>query len=273
MECCFRHGNDCAYTVGMHIGGTIENFARMMNKKVKEMGLKDTSFANPHGLDAESHYTTAKEMAIITKYAIQNKYINQAMNTRSETVNFGSFSKLLTNTNALLKTYEYADGGKTGFTNGANRCLVATATKGDDRYIAVVLGAETTQLRFNTAKEILEKSFERYENMDVSKFLNFYINVPVEKGSIVSYERKYEDTLELPLTQEEYDGIYIKQDVISNIVPPMYLGDKIGKIEVYIEEEKIYDMDIVLDQNIYKKTFFDYLEEELKIMFRAFEKI
>ena len=103
MECCFHHGNDCAYTVGLHIGGTIENFARMMNNKAKEMGLKDTSFTNPHGLDNDNHYTTAREMAIITKYAIENKYINQAMNTKSETVNFGSFSKLLTNTNALLK--------------------------------------------------------------------------------------------------------------------------------------------------------------------------
>lgn len=266
-------GNDCAYTVGIHIGGTIENFAHMMNKKAKEMGLVNTSFSNPHGLDAENHYTTAKEMAIITRYAIQNKYINQAMNTKSETVNFGSFSKLLTNTNALLKTYEYTDGGKTGFTNGANRCLVATATKGEDRYIAVVLGAETTQLRFNTAKEILEESFARYHNMDISKYLNFYINVPVEKGSISSYERKYEDNLELPLTQEEYENIYIKQDVVPNIVPPMYVGDKIGKIELYIEDEKIYDMDILLDQNIYKKTIFDYLEEELRIMFKSFERI
>ena len=153
MECCFHHGNDCAYTVGLHIGGTIENFARMMNNKAKEMGLKDTSFTNPHGLDNDNHYTTAREMAIITKYAIENKYINQAMNTKSETVNFGSFSKLLTNTNALLKTYQYADGGKTGFTNKANRCLVATATKGDSRYIGVVLGAETTQLRFNTKSD------------------------------------------------------------------------------------------------------------------------
>lgn len=91
------------------------------------------------GLDNENHYTTAKEMAEITKYAIKNKYINEAMRTKTATINFGSFSKLLTNTNALLRTYEYADGGKTGFTNGANRCLVVTATKNDNRYIAVVL--------------------------------------------------------------------------------------------------------------------------------------
>ena len=273
MECCFHHGNDCAYTVGLHIGGTIENFACMMNNKAKEMGLKDTSFTNPHGLDNDNHYTTAREMAIITKYAIENKYINQAMNTKSETVNFGSFSKLLTNTNALLKTYQYADGGKTGFTNKANRCLVATATKGDSRYIGVVLGAETTQLRFNTMKDILEASFERYKRTDISKYLNFYINIPVEKGNIKSYERQYEDTMILPLDEEEYEGIYIKQDVVQKIVPPMYLGDRIGKIEVYIKDEKIYEKEIILDQNIYKKNVLDYINEGLGNMFKKFEKI
>lgn len=273
MECFFHLGNDCAYTVGIHIGGTIENFAYMMNNKAKEMGLKDTSFANPHGLDNDNHYTTATEMALITKYAIENKYINQAMNTKSETVNFGSFSKLLTNTNALLKTYTYADGGKTGFTNKANRCLVATATKGESRYIGVVLGAETTKLRFNTTKDILEASFERYQNMDISKYLNFYINVPVEKGSIKSYERKYEDSMILPLTNEEYEGIYVKQDVSQKIVPPMYLGDRIGKIELFIEDEKIYEREIILDQNIYKKNIIDYINEGLNNMFVPFEKI
>ena len=259
MECCYHHGNDCAYTVGIHLGGTIENFAYMMNNKAKEMGLKDTSFANPHGLDNDNHYTTAKEMALITKYAIENKYINEAMKTKSETINFGSFSKLLTNTNALLKSYSYADGGKTGFTNKANRCLVATATRGDSRYIGVVLGAETTQLRFNTTKQILEASF--------------YINVPVEKGSINSYERKYDDSMILPLTEEEYEEIYVKQDVIEKIIPPMYLGERIGKIEVYIKEEKIYEKEIILDQNIYKKTVIDYINEGIKDMFKPFSLI
>ena len=253
----------------MHLGGTIENFAHMMNKKAGQIGLKNTSFANPHGLDNDNHYTTAKEMALITKYAISNNYINKAMGTKSETINFGSFSKLLTNTNALLKTYEYADGGKTGFTNNANRCLVATATKGDLRLIAVVLGAETTQIRFNTAKEILEETFARYQNTDISKYLDFYINVPVNKGSIKYYERKYKESMQIPLTKDEYNKIYVKQDVVQKIDAPMYVGQKIGKFEVFIEDEKIYEKDIILDQNIYKKTVLDYINEGLRDIFKS----
>ena len=266
-------GNDCAYTVAIHLGGTIENFARMMNNKAKDIGLENTHFANPHGLDNDEHYTTAKEMALITKYAIQNKNISEAMNTRSTTINFGSFSKLLNNTNALLKTYEYADGGKTGFTNNANRCLVATATKNDLRLIAVVLGAETTQIRFNSAKELLEASFARYKKMDVSKNLNFYVSVPVIKGSIDKYERKFIDNLTLPLADEEYENITIKQDIVQSINAPVMIGEYLGKIEAYIEDEKIYELEIRADQNIYKKTFLDYLKEEFKVCFKSFERL
>ncbi len=266
-------GNDCAYTVGLHLGGTIENFAVMMNKKAKEIGCVNTNFANPHGLDNENHYTTAKELALITRYAIKNKNISNVMGTRSETVNFGSFSELLTNTNALLKTYDKADGGKTGFTNGANRCLMATASANGSRYIAVVLGAENTQIRFNTTKDILEACFNRYKKMDISNNLNFYINIPVIKGNITNYKRTYKDSLALPLTKEEYNSIIIKQEVIDSITPPMQMGTVIGKVEAYIEDEKIYEKEYILEENIYKKGFLDYLKEGITNMFVAIPKI
>ncbi len=261
-------GNDCAYTVGFHIGGSIENFAVMMTNKARSIGALNTKFANPHGLDNEEHYSTAKDMALIARYALNNKYINEAVNTNTATINFGSFSKLLKNTNALLRTYDYADGVKTGFTNGANRCLIASATKSDKRFISVILGAETTQLRFGEAKELLEACFAKYNYMDISKYLNFYIKIPVYKGNIKYYERKMSDTLVLPLTQEEYDSIYIKQDIIENIEPPMQKGTKIGDIKVYIDEEIIYEKEVLLEEDIYKKTVYDYIKEGLLNMFK-----
>lgn len=266
-------GNDCAYTVGLYLGGTIENFATMMTNKAKELGLSDTSFANPHGLDNENHYTSAVSMAKIMRYALKNKYINEAVHTTSATINFGSFSKLLKNTNALLRTYSKADGGKTGFTNGANRCLVVSASESDDRYIAVILGAETTIDRFGNAKTILEESFKKYEKKDISKYLNFYIKVPVIKGNIEYFEKSISDSMSLPLTQEEYDSIYVKQDVIPDIVAPIDLGTKIAKIEVYIEDELIYEKEVFLEENIYKKNMLDYINQGLKNMFKESSKI
>lgn len=261
-------GNDCAYTVAIHIGGTIENFANMMTKKAQEIGAKDTSFANPHGLDNENHYTTAKSLAIITRYALNNKYINEVVNTKSATINFGSFSKLLTNTNALLRTYEKADGVKTGFTNGANRCLVASATDDNRRFIAVVLGADTTNIRFLAAKDLLEKSFERYKLMDISDYLKHYINIPVIKGNISNYERTFLDNLSIPLTSEEYEDIYVKQDIIEKIDAPMNAGTKLGNIKVMLEDEILYEKDIYLDENIKKKDMLDYIKEGIKNIFK-----
>lgn len=261
-------GNDAAYTVGLHLGGTAENFGVMMTKKAKEIGAINSNFTNPHGLDANEHYSTAKDLAIITRYAMKNENIDRIMGTKSATVNLGSYSKTLSNTNRLLKNYPEIDGGKTGFTNGANRCLMATATKNNSRYIAVVLGATDTDKRFNETKQILDECFNRYKVMDISKYLNFYINIPVIKGNIDYYERKITDTMEFPLTEEEYEAIYVKQTFIEKIEAPMAIGTKIGDIEVSIGDEIIYKKEVFLEENIYKKTMKDYILDSINNMFK-----
>lgn len=260
-------GNDCAYTVGEHIGGSIENYGVLATKKAHSIGAINTNIVNPHGLDNENHYSTPYDMALITRYALKNKYINDAVSTKNKTVDFGSFSKNLNNTNALLSTYEYADGVKTGFTNGANRCLIASATKDNARYIAVILGAETTKIRFNDAKTLLEECFNRYELRDISPLLQFYINIPVNKGNIKSYERKISDSMIIPLTNEEYEKIYIKQELETNITPPMKAGEKLGNIYAYIGDEEIYKKEICLEEDIVKKTIIDYFIQGIKEMF------
>lgn len=266
-------GNDAAYTAGLHIGGTVDNFAKMMTNKAKEIGAYNTSFANPHGLDNENHYSTAYDMALITRYALKNKYINEAVGTKVKTVNLGSYSKTLTNTNRLLRQYSEIDGVKTGFTNSANRCLIASQTINNERYICVILGAETTDFRFNNAKKLLDECFKKYEKKDISDILNFYINIPVEKGNIDSYERKISDNLELPLASGEYEKIYVKQDIKENIVPPMSTGEVLGKIEVFIDEEKIYEKEIKLEEDIRKKDLKDYLKDSVKGMFEPIDNI
>ena len=266
-------GNDCAYTVAIHLGGTIENFAKMMNDKAKILGLTSTNFVNPHGLDNENHYTTAKEMAYLTRYALKNPYIDEAVKTKSITINFGSFTKTLNNTNSLLRTYEKADGVKTGFTNGAERCLVSSATDNDRRYICVVLGATTTKIRFNTSKLLLEETFKKYKTMDISNYLKFYININVVKGKIPSYEESINDNMSYPLTNEEYDSIYIKQDIVQSLEAPVAAGTKIGKVEVYLENEKLYEKEIFLKENIYKKNIMDYINEALSNMFKSVDII
>lgn len=246
-------GNDAAYTVGYHIGnGDISNYANLMTKEAQKIGAKNTSFANPHGLDNKDHYSTARDIALITRYALKNKYINEAISTKTKNVDLGDYSKTLNNTNALLRTYDLADGVKTGYTSDAGRCLVASATNGDRRYISVILGADTTNIRFSEAKKVLEYCFEKYNYVDISDYLNIYIKIPIIKGNIKYYEntKKYEASI--PLKEDEYEKIYIKQDFVKSITPPMSAGSKIGNIKAYIDNEVIYEQDIYLEKNIYK---------------------
>jgi len=262
-------GNDCAYALAEYVGGSIENFGIMMTEKAKEIGAKDSSFKNPHGLDVEGHYSTAYDMALITKYALNNQVINEIVGTNSITVQFGKIVKTFSNTNRLLRTYSFADGVKTGFTNGANRCLISSATKGDLRIIAVVLGSDTTDIRFNDSKALLEYGIDTYKMRDISRNMNWYINIPVYKGKADYYEKYVTREMKVALTDEEYEKIYIKQTILPVIKAPLYKGYNLGNIEMYVDNEKIYEEKIYLDKNIYKKTVLDYILYGIKNMFKV----
>jgi len=262
-------GNDCAYALAEYVGGNIENFGNMMTEKAKEIGAKDSSFKNPHGLDVEGHYSTAYDMAIITKYALNNSTINEIVKTNSINIQFGKTVRTFSNTNRLLRTYSLADGVKTGFTNGANRCLIASATKDELRVIAVVLGSETTDIRFNDAKTLLEYALNNYTLKDISKTMNWYIQIPINKGKENYYEKYITREMKVALTDEEYEKIYVKQTILPVINPPLYKGYNLGMIELYVDNEKIYEESIYLDKNIYKKTVSDYVKDGIKNMFKV----
>ena len=261
-------GNDCAYALAEYVGNDIENFANMMTEKAKSIGAKDSNFLTPHGLDKEGHYSTAYDMAIITRYALNNKVINEIVGTNTIDIKFGKTTKTFSNTNRLLRTYPYADGVKTGFTNGANRCLIASATKEELRVIAVVLGSETTDIRFNDTKNLLEYALNSYKMKDISKNMNWYINIPVYKGNVDCYEKYITREMKIALTDEEYEKIYIKQTLLPVIKAPIYKGYKLGNIDMYVDNEKIYTEELYLDKNIYKKTVLDYVKYGIKNTFK-----
>ena len=262
-------GNDCAYALAEYVGGNIETFAKLMTEKAEKIGAKSSSFKNPHGLDVEGHYSSAYDMALITRYALNNQVINEIVGTNSIAVQFGKTVKNFSNTNRLLRTYSFADGVKTGFTNGANRCLIASATKEDLRVIAVVLGAETTDIRFNDAKSLLEYALANYSVKDISKNMNWYINIPIYKGKDSKYEKYVTREMKAVLTDEEFEKIYIKQTILPVISAPMYKGYKLGKVEMYVDSEKIYSEEIFLEKDLLKKKPLDYMINGIKNMFNV----
>lgn len=134
-------GNDAANVIAFVLGGTVNGFVKMMNDKVAELGLKDTNFVTPSGLDAEEHFTTASDLAQLTRIAMQNEEFCKAVSCKSAILNYGNppYKRTLTNHNKLLKTFEGAVGVKTGFTKKSGRCLVSAAKRGESFVIAVTL--------------------------------------------------------------------------------------------------------------------------------------
>lgn len=261
-------GNDCAICLAEGVAGSVENFSIKMNKKAREIGAKNSNFITPHGLDNENHYSTCMDMAKIMNYAMKNKEIAKIISTKNIDVNFGSFNKSLKNTNRLLHKYPYITGGKTGFTNGAQRCLAVSAKKDDLEVICIVLGSETTDIRFNEAKTVIDYCLENYRLVDISKQMKWYINIDVEKGNIAKYEDYIKGNLIYPLKQEEVEKIRVSQEFIPIIKAPLNKGSVIGEIELYIEDELIYTNKVKLKENIYKNNIKDYLNKGLKDMFQ-----
>ncbi len=258
-------GNDAAYTSAIYVGGDIENFAKMMTNKARSIGAFDTSFKNPHGLDTDGHYSTAYDLALIMRYAIKYDVINKIVASKSMDVKINGETVTLNNTNALLKTYEYADGGKTGFTNNAERCLICTATKNNRRFIVVVLGATTTELRFNTARELLEKCFELYNKEDLSNWLKFDIELPVIKGEEDKYVVKVDENVSYIISEDEKDKIYIKQDFIESLYGGDKKGKYIGRVQLLLDDEVIFVKDYMLDEDLEKKSVKKYFKECLNL--------
>lgn len=139
-----RSGNDAAVAIAEHIGGSVEGFVQLMNQKAQELGMSKTVFSNPHGLDThEEHYSTAKDMAVLTAYAIQNEEFAKIVATERRTAPLEgeSWDRIWYNKNRMLSKYPYADGVKTGFTKRAHRTLVSSATKDGHKLVAVTLNA------------------------------------------------------------------------------------------------------------------------------------
>ena len=212
-------------------------------------------------------------MALITRYARKYDIIKKVASTTETNVTFGNKSVNLRNTNRLLRTYPKATGMKTGFTNGANRCLAASASYNNLNLIAVVLGSDTSDIRFNDAKAILEDTFSKYHSYDISNFLNIYVNIPVIKGKKENYIRSYSDTKVEALTEDEYSKIYVSQNFISKIEAPLCKGTYLGTYTVSVNNEILYSKDIYLEEDIEKKTPMDYFYSIFGTMFDRLEKI
>ena len=276
MDFCYAHGNDAAVALAEHTAGSIESFANLMNKKAEELKLKDTHFVTPHGLDEEEHYTTAYELAVIANYALNIDKIAQIVKTKTYTVSINNSSKNLKNTNELLGYLDGVYGVKTGFTNGANRCLVTSVKRDNMDLICVVLGADTKKDRTQDSIKLIEYTYSNFKMIDLkfmiedefddlvetSKFnvikgINNDVQLGLEENNISLY----------PVKKDNIKDVIIEKEIQNELISPVEKNTEIGKLRVKIEDKIIYELGIYTKNDIPKKNVFDYYKEFIYNMY------
>ena len=262
---CIASGNDATVAMAERIGGTEENFVKMMNDKVKELGLQDTHFVNSYGFDADDHYSSAYDMAMIAKELVKHEKILEFSGTyedylRKDTAN----SFWLVNTNKLVRYYSGADGLKTGFTDKAMYCLTATAKKNNMRLITVVMGEPNSTTRSSETATMLDYGFNTYKLDTILSSKKILSKPKVNLGDkeTVNVVAKEDITVLNKNTDGKRNVTYkLKLDTIK---APVKKGDKVGKIEVIENNQVIMETIATVDTNIKKANIFTIYLRDLK---------
>ena len=257
-------GNDAAVAIACRVSGSEEEFVELMNQKASELGLKNTSFANAHGLDSEGHYTSAYDLAMITAEAMKNPTFCEIVKTKNVTVsgNEEVSGKALKNKNKLLWSMEGCDGVKTGFTDNAKRCFVCSAKRDGMRLICVVLNCGPM---FEESAQLIEKAFNEYHLIDLTSIYAFPSKLPVKEGWAEYVSIGTTGKYLYPLKASELKKVKHTCDLPDSLEAPVSKGDEIGEVKIFIDNdlhftEKIYTMENVRRNSIWEK-FFDLIEQ------------
>ena len=180
LMCCLlvHSGNDAAAVLAEGIAGSEERFAVMMNEKASQMGLQNTHFTNPHGLDAANHYTSASDLCVIARYAMRNDTFRNIVAMKKVKLELGGENVTFTSTNSLLNTWDECIGIKTGYTNNAGYCLASAAQRDGLELYAVVLGCSNEAERFTDSYKLLDWGFAHYRSYDLAKADDVLAEVP-----------------------------------------------------------------------------------------------
>ncbi|KNF07433.1 D-alanyl-D-alanine carboxypeptidase DacB [Gottschalkia purinilytica] len=244
-----RSGNDAAIAIANHISGSVEKFSNEMNKKAKKIGLNNTNFENPHGLHDENHYTTAYDLSMITREAMKLKEFREISSAKKWTADREQ-NKLFYNKNDTLSEYKGGDGGKTGFTRAAGRCLVTSATRNGVQLIAVVLNDSNW---FNDCYTLMDYGFDNYKPYIIHSKKQFIKNVSLIGGNKDKIPVFTEKELLVPLKEEEVDKVKAVVKVPDSVKTPIKKGDVVGTLQIFLEGELISTSNLISQDTIDEK--------------------
>ena len=263
--------NDACVAVSEYVAGSEEVFVEKMNQRAKELGMADTHFVNTNGLPVADHYTSAYDIAVMSRELLKHEETKAWLTTWQATIKVGLPGKEkefgLTNTNKLLKSYPGACGIKTGFTQEAGYCLSAAATKENTTLIAVALGSETSKIRNAEISKLLNYGFASYASVTLAEKGEKVKEVQVDKGEPYHF---YAVTAEKATAFVKKGGeTSVKKKVIieKNMKLPLEKGDKVGHMDIYIGEDKVGSCDLVSDRAIKKAGFVTYYIRKTKNLF------
>ena len=268
-------GNDAAVALAEYCSGSIPEFCNLMNQKAIELGLTNSHFETPHGLDSDGHYTTAYELALITDYALKNSTFVKIVNTKNYTITINNYPKNLSNTNELLGVLDGVYGVKTGFTNGANRCLVTACKRNDMDLICIVLGCDTKKFRGQDSTKLINYCFDNFEYVNIRNLLTHKLNdwkndnknyFNIIKGVSNKLDIKFSDPSSdvIPIKKDEINNINVRFSINKNLAAPIAVDNIIGNYEVFSSTNTIYSGDIISNNAIDKKNIKYYLFDFLR---------
>lgn len=253
-----RSGNDASLAIAKYVGGSVENFVEMMNKTAEKIGMKNTTFRNPNGLDEEDggNLSSAYDMAILTSYAMKNDTYKKIVSTKKYTLKTNKNTYSWTNKNKLLRTYKYTTGGKTGFTEIARRTLVSTASKDGISLVAVTLNDGDD---FHDHMNMFDYGFDNYKNYQILKAGN--INIYDEKF-YTKYNLYIKNDFNYLLANGEDSSVNLKFELIKD--RNIENGACVGKVKVLLGDKNVHEENIyVKKKNVKKVSFFTKLKEWL----------
>lgn len=267
---CIGSGNDAAVAMAERIGGTEENFVKMMNDKVTELGLKNTHFDNACGLDSDNHYSSAYDMAMIAKELVRHEKILEYTGTYEDYLRKNTDNSFwLVNTNKLVRYYQGVDGLKTGYTSTAGYCITTTAKRNNMRLITVVMGEPSSSIRNSETTAMLDYGFNTYQ-----------IDAVLSKETVLSKEK-------VTLGKQQYVEVIPQEDInilntktgtkrnvtyevkLDSIKAPIKTGDSVGKINIIENNQTIMTIDATVKTTVEKASFFTSYYRDLVDMMKG----
>ncbi|GKX30152.1 serine-type D-Ala-D-Ala carboxypeptidase [Vallitalea longa] len=250
--------NDVAIAVAEHVAGSTEKFCKLMTAKAKEIGAINTCYITPNGLDAEGHHTTAYDLALVTRYALNNEMFNKIINTPSK-----SFCEIkegrnfnINNKNSFLNMYDGANGVKTGFTSKAGYCFVGSAKQEDLELISVVLASgwpNNKTYKWSDTKKIMNYGFDNFETRTVLTSNKHVCQIGVDKGIIKDIDVLTSDNVEITLSDDE--TVDILYNVEPNLIAPIEIGQNVGEAAIYVDGKFYYSVPLISNTEVEKITY------------------